>query len=258
MTNKLSPRFSGLGKAGLGVVLVSGVWAQPAWASPAASAADSARPGQHPTSGGTNLSGNPFDPLVPNAKWTYDYTVGKTSFTLSETVAGSRPTSSGTQVTVNTTSSLLPRKVTPYAYTIEHGGAVEVETSPSSGASFSTGYWTPTASQIETCAACKFSGPFSSTISGQSEKGTLSETATALGPHTVTVPAGTFSTEEVKTIVGMHAIRSQPMTMSLTIRYFFAKNVGVVETIGGNLRVTVTGQSVTTPLGSEKLESYKP
>jgi hypothetical protein len=251
MTNKLSTSFSVLAKTALAISVVGGLWVQPVWASATDRVAD-----------GVNLSGNPFFPLVLNSKWTYDYTTGATSFTSTQTVAGSGSTPTGTQVNVDTTNSVLPGKVVAATYTIGKGGAVEVEGSSGSGSSassFSTSYWIPTASQIESCSACKFSGPFSASFAGQSMKGTLTEVATALGAHSVTVPAGTFSTEEVKLSVGMHATGAMPMpmTMNMTFHLYLAKNVGMVENSGGSMAMNIMGHTVNTGLGTDKLTSYK-
>ncbi len=246
MTNKL---FSvpGLAKTGLAIALIGGVWVQPVSASPLSAA-------------GTNMSGNPFFPLVLSAKWTYAYTTSATSFTTTQTVASSSSAAAGTQVQLDTTDSLLPGKVTSLTYTIGKGGTVEVQSSAGSGSSatsFSSSYWIPTASQIESCAACHFSGPFSASFGGQSMSGTLSETATAMGSHTVTVPAGTFSTQQVKLTIGMHASGAMPMTMNMTFQLYLAKNVGMVENSGGSIAMNILGHSVTTPMGTDKLTSYK-
>jgi hypothetical protein len=256
MTNKLSSSLSALSKAVLVIALIDGLWLQPVWASSTDRVPGTTHAGQ-PSSGGANLSGNPYFPLVLNAKWTYDYTTSATSFTSTETVAGS---SSTAKVKIDTTDSLLPGKVTSLTYTTGSGGTVEVQSSSGSGssaASFSTSYWIPTASQIRSCSACKFSGPFSASFSGQAMNGTLSETATALGSHTVTVPAGTFSTEEVKLTVGMHASGTMPMTMNLTFQLYLAKNVGMVENNGGVMTMNILGHTVTTGMGTDKLASYK-
>jgi hypothetical protein len=260
MTNKLFTSFSVLAKAGLAVGLIGGAFVQPAWASSTARVADATQRAQHASLGRTNMSGNPFFPLVLNAKWTYDYTASTTSFSSGQTVAGSSSTADGTQVKIDTTTSLFPGKVTSLTYTIGKGGTVEVESSSGSGSSassFSSTYWIPTESQIESCSACKFSGPFSASFSGQTMTGTLSETATALGAHTVTVPAGTFSTDEVKLTVGMHATGAMPMTMNLNFDLYLAKNVGMVENTGGSIAMSLMGHSMTTGMGTDKLASYK-
>jgi hypothetical protein len=260
MSNKLSTSFSVAAKAALATALVGGIWVQPAWASPAARVADTAHAAQHAGTGGANLSGNPFFPLVLNSKWTYDYATKATSFTSTQTVVGGSPMATGAQVKIDTTDSLLPGKVTSLTYTIGKGGTVEVESSSGSGSSassFSTTYWIPTASQIQTCSACKFSGPFSGSFGGRSMTGTLTETATALGSHTVTVPAGTFSTQEVELTVGMHASGAMPMTMNLTFHLYLAKNVGMVENSGGSMAMSIMGHAVTMGLGTDKLKSYK-
>jgi hypothetical protein len=247
MTNKLSSAFSGLAKAGLAIALIGGVWVQPVSAAPA-------------SAGGANMSGNPFFPLVQNAKWTYAYATSATSFTTTQTVAGSSSAPTGTQVQLDTTDSLMPGKVTSLTYTIGKGGTVEVQSSTGSGssaASFTSSYWIPTASQIESCAACHFSGPFSASFSGQSMSGTLSETATAMGSHTVTVPAGTFSAQEVELTIAMHASGAMPITMNLTFHLYLAKNVGMVENSGGSMAMNILGHSVTTPIGTDKLTTYK-
>jgi len=262
MAKKFSTSISVLAKAAVAAALVGGAWAQPVWAS------------SGPTSGGTtskatvggkpsgaNLSGNPFFPLVLNAKWTYDYATAATSFTSSQTVTGSSSSAStGTQVKIDSSDSLLPGKVTSLTYTIGKGGTVEVESSSGSGSSassFSSTYWIPTESQIESCSACKFSGPFSASFGGRSTTGTLTEVATALGSQTVTVPAGTFSTEEVKLIVGMHTTGAVPMNMNLTFHLYLAKNVGMVEDTGGTMAMNLMGHSVTMNMGTDKLASYK-
>lgn len=260
MTNTLSSSTSVLAKAALAVALVGGVWAQPVSASPVARVADATHAALQPSGGGTNLSGNPFFPLVLNSKWTYDYKTSATSFTSSQTVAGSSSTAGGTNVKIDTSDSLFPSKVTSLTYTIGKGGTVEVESSSGSGSSatsFSSQYWIPTASQIESCSACKFSGPFSASFGGKSMSGTLTETATALGSHTVTVPAGTFSTDEVKLTVGMHATGGMTMTMNLTFDLYLAKNVGMVENSNGTMAMSILGHSVNMGMGTDKLASYK-
>jgi hypothetical protein len=246
MTNKLSS-FSGLAKAGLAIALIGGVWVQPVSASPV-------------SGGGTNLSGNPYFPLVLSAKWTYAYATSASAFTTTQTVASSSSAPAGTQVKLDTTDSVLPGKVTSLTYTIGKGGTVQVQSSSGSGSSatsFSSSYWIPAASQIESCAACQFSGPFSASFSGQSMSGTLSETATAMGSHTVTVPAGTFSTQEVKLTIAMHASGVMPMTVNMTFHLYLAKNVGMVENSGGSMAMNILGHSVTTAMGTDKLTSYK-
>ena len=87
--------------------------------------------------------------------------------------------------------------------------------------------------------------------------GTLTETATALGSHTVTVPAGTFSTEEVKLTIGMHATGTMPLTANLTFHLYLAKNVGMVLNSGGSMAMNVLGHAITTGMGTDKLASYK-
>lgn len=260
MTHKLSASFPVLTKTALAAALAGSFWVQPAWASPGHRVADTTHAGQYPSLGGANLSGNPFFPLVLNAKWTYDYATTATSFTSSESVASSSSAAAGTQVKIDTTDSVLPGKVTSATYTIGKGGTVEVEGSSGSGSSassFSTNYWIPTESQIQSCSACKFSGPFSASFGGRSMKGTLTESATALGPHTVTVPAGTFSTEEVELTVGMQASGAMPMTMNLTFHLYLAKNVGMVENSGGSMAINILGHSMTTAMGTDKLTNYK-
>jgi hypothetical protein len=260
MANKLFSCFSVSVKAAVAAALVGGAWVQPAWASPAARVAGTTHAAHHPSPGPANLSGNPFFPLVLHATWTYDYAASTSSFTSTQTVAGSSPTTAGTQVTIDATNSLEPGKVTSLTYTIGKGGTVEVEGSSGSGSSassFSSTYWIPTASQIQTCSACKFSGPFSASFSGHAMAGTLTEIATALGSHTVTVPAGTFSTEELKLTVGVHATGAIPMTMNLTFHLYLAKNVGMVENSGGSMAMNIMGHAVTTGMGTDKLASYK-
>lgn len=258
MRSKLSISYPVLAKAALATALVGCVWAQPVWASSALRVAGTTSD-QRPL-GGTNLSGNPYYPLVLNSKWTYDYDTGVTSFTSSQTVAGTSSAAAGTEVKIDTTDSLEPGKVTSLTYTIAKGGTVEVQSSSGSGSSassFSTSYWIPTESQIQSCSACKFRGPFSANFAGKSMIGTLTETATALGSHTVTVPAGTFSTEEVKLTIGMHATGTMPLTANLTFHLYLAKNVGMVENSGGSMAINVLGHAVTTGLGTDKLASYK-
>jgi hypothetical protein len=260
MTTRLSTSVSVLAKAALALGLLASVWVQPAWASPVVRVASTTDAAQHPVPVGTNLSGNPFFPLVLNAKWTYDYTTAATSFTSTQTVSGSNSTAAGTQVKIDTMDSLLPGRVASLTYTIGKGGTVEVESSSGSGSSassFSTTYWIPTASQILSCSACKFSGPFSASFAGRSMTGTLSEVATALGSHTVTVPAGTFSTQELKLTVGMHASGEMPMTMNLNFHLYLAKNVGMVENSGGSIAMNIMGHSATIGMGTDKLMSYK-
>jgi hypothetical protein len=257
MTNKLSSSLPVLAKAAVAIALVEGVWVQPVWASSGDRVPGTTHAEQ---SSGGNLTGNPYFPLVLNAKWTYEYTTKATSFTSTEMVAGSTSTATGAQVKIDTTDSLLPGKVTSLTYTTAKGGTVEVEGSSGTGSSttsFSSNYWIPTASQIQSCSACKFSGPFSASFSGQSMKGTLTETATALGSHTVTVPAGTFSTEEVKLTIGMHASGAVPITMDLTFLLYLAKNIGMVENSGGSMAMNIMGHTVTTSMGTDKLKSYK-
>jgi hypothetical protein len=241
VANRLFTSFSVLAKASLAAALVGSVWVQPVWAS-------------------TNLSGNPFFPLVLNSKWTYDYSSTTSSFTDTQTVAGSSSAASSTQVKIDSTDSVLPGKVSSLTYTIGKGGTVEVQGSSGSGSStssFSSTYWIPTESQIESCTACKFSGPFSASFSGHSMTGTLTEVATALGSRTVTVPAGTFSTKEMKLVLGMNTTGTMPITMNLTFHLYLAKNVGMVENAGGTIAMNILGHSITTDLGTDKLASYK-
>jgi hypothetical protein len=254
MTNKLSSSFSVGAKAALAVAVATAAWAQPVWASAAPRVADSVQPSA------ANLSGNAFFPLVVGAKWAYHYSSGTTTSVSTETVAGSSPSATGVQVKIDSSDSLLPGKVGALTYTIGKGGTVKVQTSSgagSSASSFASTYWIPTASEIESCSACKFSGPFSAAFSGHSMKGTLTETATALGTHTVTVPAGTFSADEVKLTIAVHATGSVPMTMTLTFHLYLAKGVGMVENSGGSMAVTTMGHSMTFQLGTDKLASYK-
>jgi hypothetical protein len=257
MTGKLSTSYPVLATAALATALVGCVWAQPVWASSAPRLAATTAE-QHPP--GSNLSGNPYFPLVLNSKWTYDYDTAVTSFTSSQTVASTSAAATGTQVQINTSDSLQPGKVTSLTYTIGKGGTVQVESSSGSGSSassFASSYWIPTESQILSCSACKFSGPFSANFAGKSMTGTLTETATALGSHTVTVPAGTFSTEEVKLIIGMHATGTMPLQANLTFHLYLAKNVGMVENSGGSMAINVLGHAVNTNIGTDKLQSYK-
>jgi hypothetical protein len=259
MDHRLSSSLSVLAKAALAIALVEGVFVQPVWASSNDRVAGAAHTEQ-PGSSGTNLSGNPYFPLVLNAKWTYDYKTSATSFTSTQSVAGASSTATAKQVKIDNTDSILPGKVSSLTYTIGKGGTVEVESSSGSGSSatsFASTYWIPTAAQIQSCKACKFSGPFSASFSGKSMTGTLSETATALGSHTVTVPAGTFSTDEVQLTIGMHATGAMPMTMNLTFHLYLAKNVGMVENTGGSMTMNILGHSVTTGVGTDKLTSYK-
>ena len=258
MTNKLSSAFSAFAKAALAIAVVGGLSAVPAWASPTLRLTEGAQ-AAHDIAG-PNLSGNPYFPLVLNAKWVYQYKTSATSFTTTQTVAGSSPTASGAQVTLDSTDSLLPGKVTSLTYTIGKSGTIQVEGSSgagSSASSFSSRYWIPTASQIQSCSACKFSGPFSASFVGKTMTGTLTEIATALGSHTVTVPAGTFSTDELKLTLDMHAAGAMPITFSLTFDLYLAKNVGMVEDIGGSMAMNILGHSVNTTMGTDKLVSFK-
>ncbi|HUB72373.1 MAG TPA: hypothetical protein VL984_18265 [Acidimicrobiales bacterium] len=251
MNYRLSRCFKALPNAALATALVGGVWAQPASAAPATRIA-----------AGANLSGNPYYPLVLGAKWVYSYTESTGStFTSTQTVAGTSTSAAGTQVSIHSSTSLEPGKILASTYTIANGGTVKVEGSSGSGSStssFSSTYWIPTASQIQTCSDCKFSGPFSASIEGQSLKGTLSETATAMGPHTVSVPAGTFSTAEVRMTIAMHGTGVMALSSSLHFNLFLAKNVGLVEDTGGSMAMTVMGHAIDTSLGTDKLVSYKP
>jgi hypothetical protein len=251
MTNKLSSSFALGAKAALVAAVAGAAWAPAGWAAAAP------RPAATVLASGANLSGNPFFPLVVGAKWAYDYSTGTTHFTSSQTVAGDTPGAGGAQVKIDSYDSLLPGKVSSLTYTIGKGGTVQVQSSSGSGSSFSSTYWIPTAAQITSCSACKFSGPFSADFSGQTMKGTLTETATALGAHSVTVPAGTFSADEVKLALGMHATGTLPMTMALSFHLYLVKGVGMVEDSGGSMAMTVMGHAITTPLGTDKLASYK-
>jgi len=255
MTNKLPSALAVGAKAALVAAVVGAAWAPAGWAAAAP------RPDATVLASGANLSGNPFFPLVLGAKWAYDYTSGTSSFTTTQTVAGTTPAAGGVHVKIDSSDSLLPGKVTSLTYTIGQGGTVQVQSSSGSGSSassFSSTYWIPTAAEVTSCSACKFSGPFSADFSGQAMHGTLTETATALGAHSVAVPAGTFSTEEVKLTLGMHATGSLPMAMALTFHLYLAKGVGMVEDSGGSMAMTVMGHAITTPMGTDKLASYKP
>ena len=153
MDHRLSSSLSVLAKAALAVAVVEGVFVQPVWASSTDRVAGTVHVEQ-PSSGGANLSGNPYFPLVLNAKWTYDYKTSATSFTSTQSVAGSSSTGSAKQVKIDNTDSVLPGKVTSLTYTIGKGGTVEVESSSGSGSSatsFASTYWIPTAAQIQGC-----------------------------------------------------------------------------------------------------------
>ncbi|HTV12615.1 MAG TPA: hypothetical protein VME20_12230 [Acidimicrobiales bacterium] len=254
MTNRFTRSFPVLAKAALAAALFGAIFAQPGWASPAARVAGKANVG-----GGSNLSGNPYFPLVAGAKWTYKYSTSSSTFTTTESVTGSSVTAAGTNVTLSSSSSLLPGKATTLTYTIGTNGSVKVESGTgtgSSAASFSLSYWIPTASQIQSCAACKFSGPFSASFSGQSMTGTLAETATALGAKTVRVPAGKFSTYELQLTVAIKTTGTLAMSMKMTFHLYLAKNVGMVENSGGTMGMTYLGHALSEPLGSDELLSY--
>jgi hypothetical protein len=112
---------------------------------------------------------------------------------------------------------------------------------------------------VTSCNPCHFSGAFTEKVEGMTMAGKLKETATSEGSHSVTVPAGTYTAQEMKISINVTASDSgMSLKDSTTESVYLVKNVGLVKTTGGTSTTTITGlgapKTFTTP--GEVLESY--
>jgi hypothetical protein len=95
-------------------------------------------------------------------------------------------------------------------------------------------------------------------VSGSKLSGHLNETATSEGSHEVTVPAGKYTAEEVHLGVKVAASGGgKNINDTTNFNLYLVKNIGVVESAKNSISLTIEGHSVTEPIPSEALLSYK-
>jgi len=216
---------------------------------------------------GTNLSGNPYFPLIVGASWTYKESGGpgavSTSITSTNSVLSAQKTTAGEAVTMQFSSKVAGATLAPPVtsqYIIGANGTVKVQSASSgSQSSFSSTYFIPSAAQVTTCAPCTFTSTLTMSVSGSELSGHLNETATSEGAHEVTVPAGTYHhAEEVR--LGVKIVASgdgKTVNYAINLNLYLVTNTGVVESANNSMVVPFDGHSMTEPIPSEALLSYK-
>jgi len=215
---------------------------------------------------GTNLSGNPYFPLIVGASWTYKESGGlgglATSSTSTNSVLSAQKTTAGEVVTMQFSSKVAGAKLaTPVTsqYIIGNNGTIKVQSaSSSSQSSFSSTYFVPSAAQVTTCAPCTFTGALTISVSGSKLSGHLNETATSEGARGVTVPAGKYTAEEVHLVIKVAASGGgKTINDATNFNLYLVKNIGEVESANNSIVLTIAGHSITEPIPSEALLSYK-
>lgn len=211
---------------------------------------------------GTNLSGNAYFPLIVGAKWDYKYSSGSTAMYFTHQVVSGHATAGGEAVVVR--YGYKQGGVFNANYLVAPNGAIKVQggnfAGNSKGSISSSGsYFLPSAAQVSSCHPCHFSTVITASVGSYHVTEHLAETATSAGQQTVSVPAGSFTTEKLLLalkITGSAYGMSISDTMSFPV--YLAKNVGLVETGSGSLSMDIMGHSTTASTGSEVLLKYKP
>ncbi len=208
-----------------------------------------------------NPSNNAYFPLVVGSKWTYKYTSGSllgSTFTVDVLSAHHVAGGEGVDMRFGTTSGTFVSA----QYTIESNGSIEVQGSfggsKTSGTfSGSESYYIPTVTQVTTCKPCHFSGTGTETVSGTSVEEHIDETVTSIGAHKLTVPAGSYTAEELRMLLVVTSTVSGVATTD-TIDYdlYLAKNVGMVESSAATVSFTVVGHTESVTTGAEQLVKY--
>ncbi len=210
---------------------------------------------------GTNLSGNPYFPLVVGATWDYRQASGPSAgTTFSEHVASGHRTASGEDVTMKISSG--SGTFLTAQYIVQGNGSIKVVGTSSGGkVSFSGGgdSFIPSAAQVHSCHPCHFALDFVARVATFSIKEHLSETITSLGTQHVTVPAGAFTAQKLQTTVKITGAAYGMTTSSTSNSYLYlVANVGPVETGGGTVTSGVAGHTITSPTGTTELVKYTP
>ncbi len=215
---------------------------------------------------GTNLSGNPYFPLIVGASWTYKESGGpgavSTGNTSTNSVLSAQETTAGEVVTMQFSTKVAGATLTPPVtsqYIIGSNGTIQVQSASSgSQSSFSSTYFVPSAVQVTTCAPCTFTGPLTMSVSGSKLSGHLNETATSEGSHEVRVPAGKYTAEEVHLGVKVAASGGgKTINDTTNFNLYLVKNIGVVESANNSISLTIEGHAITEPIPSEALLNYK-